>query len=662
MTAAPRALDLAGVAAGEPLIVLEGITKTYRTGTLAVEVLHGVSLTIRRGEFVALMGASGSGKTTLMNLIGCLDRPTTGRYLFAGRDVSGLDRDQLALLRRDAFGFVFQQYNLLATADAVENVEVPAVYAGMPRQARAARARAILDSLGLGERFDHRPNQLSGGQQQRVSIARALMNGGGVILADEPTGALDSASGREVMALLHRLNGDGHTIILITHDAKVAAEARRVVTISDGQIVSDSGDETVPASGPAVPRAPFTPDSAAIGMVDAAEAVKMALRSLKANLFRTVLTLLGIVIGVGSVVAMLALGDGAKQDVLARIQAMGTNLLLVRPGAPNMRGSGSTVATLMPEDADEIARLPNVRVAVPEMGGGVTVRFGSADYQSSVTATSAEYPEARDWPMKSGVFFGEEDVKSYVPVAALGQTVVDNLFPQGADPVGKYVLINNVPFQVIGVMARKGASPYGSDLDDVVFVPLSTGSLRLLGQRWLRSITIEVEDVSAMQTTQDQVTALLAARHRANDFQTRNMTAILETATQTQNTMTVLLGSIAAISLLVGGIGVMNIMLVSVTERTREIGIRMATGARTANILMQFLIEALVVCAIGGGLGVGGGLATALIAERLGSTVVLSLPPVLLAFGCAFATGLFFGYWPARKAAHLDPVAALSAE
>ncbi len=660
--------ELSHVAPGQPLIELEGVTKTYRNGTLAVQVLHGVSLTIRRGEFVAIMGASGSGKTTLMNLIGCLDRPSSGRYLFGGRDVSAMDRDQLALLRRDAFGFVFQQYNLLPSANALENVEVPAIYAGMPKAARDRRAAQILTALGLGERLDHRPNQLSGGQQQRVSIARALMNGGAVILADEPTGALDSKSGREVMALLHRLNADGHTIVLITHDAGVAAQAHRVVTIADGLIVDDQGGQPPPApdksgNGPEDRALAPPPPRDTHTMTDVSEAVKMALRSLRANLFRTVLTLLGIVIGVGSVVAMLALGDGAKQDVLSRIQAMGTNLLLVRPGGPNMRGpEAGTIATLSAEDAEEVARLPNVIVAVPEMGGTVTIRYGNADAQTSVTATSADYPVARDWPMKSGTFFGPEDVKSYVPVVVLGQTVVDNLFRAGEDPIGRYVLIKNVPFQVVGVLARKGASPFGSDLDDAAFVPLSTGSLRLFGQRHLRSIAVQVEDLATIDDTQEQVTELLVARHRANDVQVRNTASIMEAATATQDTMTVLLGSIAAISLLVGGIGVMNIMLVSVTERTREIGIRMATGARTSNILLQFITEAVVVCAIGGALGVAGGLATAAIARGLGSAVVFSTPPVVLAFGCAFVTGLVFGYMPARKAANLDPVTALSAE
>ncbi|MBF0127486.1 MAG: MacB family efflux pump subunit, partial [Magnetococcales bacterium] len=567
------------------MLALENVFKTYFSGALSVEVLHGVSMTVQQGEFLAIMGASGSGKSTLMNLIGCLDRPTSGRLLFAGQDISLLDKDALAGLRRDAFGFIFQQYNLLPSATALENVEMPALYAGLAKNERRSRARALLTTLGLGDRMEHRPSQLSGGQQQRVAIARALINGGRVILADEPTGALDSHSGQEILALLHRLHQEGHTIILITHDPTVAREASRLITIADGIILSDSG-QAVPPPHPGMRSSDPKRRGNAIDLV---ETVRIALHSLRANLFRTVLTLLGIIIGVGSVVAMLAFGDGAKQDVLTRIQAMGTNLLMVRSGAPNMRGTGGQVATLMPADAEEIALLPNVLRAVPEMSGSVTLRLGSNDTQSPATATSADFPMARDWPVEQGIFFTPEDVKSHAPVVVLGQTVVDNLLGAGADPIGRHLLINNVPFQVIGTMTRKGATPYGSDMDDAVFVPLSTGSLRLFGQRHLRSINVEVADVQGMEATQEAITALMTARHRKVDFQVRNMASILDTATETQNTMTLLLGSIATISLLVGGIGVMNIMLVSVTERTREIGIRMATGARTHNILAQFL-------------------------------------------------------------------------
>jgi macrolide transport system ATP-binding/permease protein len=639
-----------------PLIELVDLRKCYVTGDVAVEALRGISLKIYPGEFVAIMGASGSGKSTLMNLLGCLDRPTGGRYLFAGEDISALDADDLARLRRNVFGFIFQSYNLIGTENAAENVQIPAIYAGLSAAERHARATELLAALGLADRTDHRPNQLSGGQQQRVSIARALMNGGQIILADEPTGALDSRSGAEVMALLKQLSADGHTIILITHDRGVAEHANRIIEIKDGAIVADTGPSVRPDLAP-LARAGTDEGGLLAG---ANEALKMALRALRANVFRTVLTLLGIVIGVGSVVAMLAVGDGAKDSVLARISAMGTNLLLVRPGAPNSRGAGG-IATLVPADAEAIAALPNVAAAVPELTGNVTLRYGNTDYQTQANATSAAFPTARDWPVARGTFLHQQDIRGYAPVVVLGETVAKILFAD-LDPVGRYILVNNVPFQVIGTMAAKGATPWGADQDDIVFVPLSTGSLRLFGQRHVRSITVLVADLAKIDATEQAITALLRERHRTVDFQIRNMASIIETASQTQNTLTVLLGSIAAISLLVGGIGVMNIMLVSVTERTREIGIRMATGARTTNILQQFITEAVIVSAIGGAIGVAGGLGVAWLLQTLGTPIRFSPWPVALAFGCAFATGLVFGFMPARKAARLDPVVALSAD
>jgi macrolide transport system ATP-binding/permease protein len=397
-------------------------------------------------------------------------------------------------------------------------------------------------------------------------------------------------------------------------------------------------------------------------LTDGIEALFMALRSLKANLFRTVLTLLGIVIGVGSVIAMLAVGEGAKQQVVDRIGRMGSNLLVVRAGAPSQRGPGSGTANLVLADVEALKGVPNVLAAVPETNGNVTVRYGNRDVQSQVTATSAEYPLTRDWPVAKGIFFSDEDQRNYAAVTVLGQTVVNNLFPDGGEPIGHYVLLNNVPFLVIGVMSSKGATAFGQDADDVLFVPVTTGGLRLFGQTFLRSVTVAVEDLALIDTTQSQVSDLLVSRHGREDFQLRNMVALIETVSATQNTLTVLLGSIAAISLLVGGIGVMNIMLVSVTERTREIGIRMATGARTRDILRQFLTEATVVCAIGGVIGVLLGLATGLALTHLDMPVKFTATPMLLAFCCAVATGVVFGFAPALKAARLDPVVALSSE
>jgi macrolide transport system ATP-binding/permease protein len=655
----------APVALGDraPLIDLSDVRKTFVTGGgYAVEVLHGVSLSIHQGEFVAIMGASGSGKSTLMNILGCLDTPSAGSYRFGGRDTAELDRDELAELRRDAFGFVFQSYNLIATATALENVEIPGIYAGMRPGERHARAAMLLGGLGLEERLDHRPSQLSGGQQQRVSIARALMNGGRIILADEPTGALDSRSGADVMALLRQLADAGHTVILVTHDHNVAAHADRLIEIADGLISADSGSRRLKAP---LPTEEFAlPDGGRIGFIgDAYEAVKMALRALRRNLFRTILTLLGIVIGVGSVVAMLAVGEGASKDVIARINAMGSNQLVIRPGMPNQRGpSAAGITSLVAEDAVAIEGLSNVRAAVPEKSSSLTLRYGNSDYMTQVTGTTDGLPIIRDWAVAQGTFFGDADTRGLAAVAVLGQTVVKNLFPVGIDPVGKVVLISNVPFEVIGVMAPKGAASFGQDMDDNVFVPLSTAALRLFGETNLRSITVSVADESLMTDVQEKITKLLIDRHRLEDFQIRNMAAIIEAASQTAGTMTILLGSIAAISLVVGGIGVMNIMLVSVTERTREIGIRMATGARTRNILQQFLVEAIIVSALGGLIGVALGIVSALVIGAFGMSIQFSIPTILLAFTCAAAVGLVFGLAPAIKAARMNPVTALASE
>jgi macrolide transport system ATP-binding/permease protein len=658
-----RAADVSGEI---PIIELRGITRTYITsGGVEVRALRGVDLKIHIGEFVAIVGQSGSGKSTMMNILGCLDKPTSGTYLFGGRDIRHFEADDLAWLRREAFGFVFQSYNLLPHATALENVEIPAIYAGYSAEQRRIRAEALLTSLGLGERMDHRPSQLSGGQQQRVSISRALMNGGNIILADEPTGALDSASGAEVVALLKNLARQGHTVIIITHDPALAEQADRVVEFRDGQVIRDRNTVTS-SQGNADNhklRELFLNRRVASPLTGISEAIRMALRSLTANIFRTFLTLLGIVIGVASVVAMLAIGEGARLQIVERISAIGTNMLTLQPA--RVQGQrGPSPSTLTFEDADAIADgVPNVIGTLPEIQGSQTVRHGRQDYQTTVIANTESMPAIRSWPLAQGIYFTREDSDTYAAVAVLGATVAAEMFPDGGNPLGEYILIRNVPFQIIGVLTRKGASGQGgNDQDDAVFVPLKTGALRLFGQRYVRSIAVAVENIDLINQTEQDLIEFMVVRHGTQDFRVFNSAELLETVSASQDTFTMLLGSVAAISLLVGGIGVMNIMLVSVTERTREIGIRMATGARQFDILSQFLSEAIVVSAVGGLLGVAIGIGTGLLLMRFGIAVEFTTAPMVLAFCCAAATGLIFGFTPARKAARLDPVVALANE
>ena len=658
--------DLTSRTVAVPLIDLRKVSRTFVTdGGVEVRALREIDLTIYPGEFLAIMGQSGSGKSTLMNILGCLDRPSSGRYLFAGRDIQSFDADGLAWLRREAFGFVFQSYNLLASETAKENVEVPGIYAGLSASERGVRAESLLSTLGLGERLDHRPNQLSGGQQQRVSIARAMMNGGEIILADEPTGALDSRSGVEVMALLETLARKGHTVILITHDAEVARHADRIVEFSDGCVVRDSGrkpDAIDPKRNADLAKLFMSRRSSSL-LGGFGEAIRMAMSSLHANLFRTILTLLGIVIGVASVVAMLAIGQGVQSGVIERIAAIGTNMLVLQPArAENQRRN--LPSTLAFSDADAIlANVPNVLYTLPELQNSQTVRWGNADYSTRITATSDVLPRARNWQVARGIFFSREDSDQYESVAVLGATVYEQLFTEGQDPLGEWVLIGTTPFQVIGVLSRKGSSG-GQDQDDVVFVPLKTGALRLFGEKFARQIQVAVDDIGRINQTQELLRSFMTSLHGGlEDFRIVNSAELLETVAATQNQFRLLLASIGGIALLVGGIGVMNIMLVSVTERTREIGVRMATGARQWDILAQFLSEAIVVTAIGGVIGVALGIGVGLIIRASTEVgVVFTTQPMLLAFGCAAATGLIFGFAPARKAARLDPVVALSNE
>jgi len=642
----------------EPLLVLDNVCRYFSAGDNEVKALDGVSFKVEHGEFVAIMGQSGSGKSTLMNIIGCLDKPTSGQYKIAGQAVNNLDTNQLSALRLTTFGFVFQRYQLLANQSALSNVAMPAIYAGADKKDREQRAYALLEKLGMADRQHHRPSALSGGQQQRVSIARALINGAEVILADEPTGALDSASGEQVLRLLKQLNTEfGTTIVLITHDADVAHQADRIVQMKDGHLRSDSQNKHLEAGSAKQQQSPRA-SVEVFPRIGVATSANLALHSLQANWFRTLLTLLGIIIGVASVVSMMAIGEGGKQQVLQRIEAMGSNLLQIRPGGRNIRSG--TIATLSMDDANALTSVAGVISVAPERGDRTTLRYGSQDYGGRVKGVTADYFTMRSWTLSRGVFFDDSDQNSYAAVMLLGATVAEQLFPTGDDPIGQYVMLNNTFYQVIGVLNAKGASAGGGDLDDEAYIPITTAQLKFFGNQFLSGITVQAAETENLPAIESQINTVLKQRHGRVDFMVRNTASLIDAVNETQDTLTSLLGSVAAISLLVGGIGVMNIMLVNVSERRREIGLRIATGAKPSDILRQFNIEALLVCLLGGIIGVALGLGVCLLMQSFNIAIAFSLFPPLLAFSTSLLVGWVFGYAPARKAAALDPITALA--
>ena len=652
-----------GAAPDLPLISLRGIYKHYGGGdTQQVTVLRGIDLDIYAGEFVAIVGSSGSGKSTLMNILGCLDRPSSGSYHFQGQDVAQLDADSLAWLRREAFGFVFQGYHLIASETAQENVEMPAIYAGLPQQERAQRAHALLTRLGLAEQLDNRPHQLSGGQQQRVSIARALMNGGSIILADEPTGALDSHSGAEVIALLGELAAAGHTILLITHDREVAAQARRVIEIRDGCVVSDSeqgATRDAPSAAPLWPTARAT--SAARWWADLREAVRSAWRAMQMNRARTSLTLLGIVIGVASVIVMLAIGEGARREVMERMGSMGTTILYMGSKPP---ATGGPMGELTLEDLQALRELPEIRRVLPVIDDLATVRYGSVDRQIYVFGVSEEMPAIHHWPVAAGRYYTDAEDRDLAPLVVLGHKAKLQFFPDVASPLGRQLIIGNSAFEVIGVMSERGAESGAQDYDEIVFIPYQSARARIYQSKTQADyVVVEAASSEQVVAAEKAMRELLIARHGGReDFGIGNAAARIQAEVATRQSMAMMLGLIAAVSLLVGGIGVMNVMLMTVKERTREIGIRMAVGARQRDILRQFLVEASLVTLAGGIVGLLAGLAVGVVLIIAAVPVVFSVRAMALAFACAVITGLVFGYKPAKTAAQLDPVRALAGE
>ena len=644
------------------IIELKNIHKYFGSEKNRVHVLKGINLEIQKGDFVAIIGQSGSGKSTMMNIIGCLDVPTNGSYKINGVEVGKMGKDQLAELRCKTFGFIFQRYNLLSSLNATENAALPAIYLGLNADDRNARSVELLKKLDLGTKLGNKPNELSGGQQQRVSIARALMNGGEIILADEPTGALDSKSGEMVMEIIKNLHKQGHTVILVTHDSHIAEQASRIIEIKDGEIVSDirKADDFYELKDKVKNIKRSKLDAFKYSFQ---ESLKMSLHAILANKMRSLLTMLGIIIGIASVVSVVALGNASQAKILEKISSMGTNTIDIMPGTGFGDMRSGKVKTLKVSDSDYLAKQSFIDSSTPSVSASGTLVYENYSLTAQLSGVGASFFDVKGRKIAQGRIFTQDEVNNIASIVVIDNNTLKEMFSDTPNPIGKIIIFNKKPLEVIGVTEEdNNPGPMSDSMN--IWVPYTTAMYKINGSTDINSITVKISDKVNSQVAESSIEHILTSLHGKKDFFMRNSDSIKQTIESTTNTMKLLIASIAVISLIVGGIGVMNIMLVSVTERTKEIGIRMAIGAKQADILQQFLIEAILICLVGGFMGVtlsmliGFGFNT--FSENFG--MIFSTASIVLALVCSTAIGIIFGYMPAKNASNLNPIDALASE
>lgn len=642
------------------LISLKGINKYVDDGEEKSHLLKDINLTISSGEFVAIVGQSGSGKSTLLNIIGCLDRATDGLYHVAGEDVSQYDDDELAALRNYFFGFIFQRYNLLDSLTAIENVELPARYAGTPPVQRKERALTLLDRLGLRDKSNYKPSILSGGQQQRISIARALMNRGKVILADEPTGALDAENSKVIMEILKQRSREGYTIVLVTHDETIAAYADRTITLSDGSIVSNE------IHRPSVHNESVEVNYETQGFGKRAatvfgDALSMSMQTICAEKLRASLTMLGVIIGIAATLFVIALGQGAQEKVLSDLNAMGAASIEVHPGEGFGDIQSWRLNSLSLKDVQELQERPFVKAASPVLLSTGQIIYNNKVGEIILKGVGSQYSVIKNFILSEGRFLHPNDTANMSSVIVIDQQIKKTLFPHSQTAIGRVVLFNDVSLRVVGVIEN---NPLQQDNGSALtaYSPYSMVLTKLAPESKIQSISIKLKDNVNVASAESMINSLLLTLHNGKkDFFTFNIDLLQDAVKQTSETMSFSAACIAFISLLVGGIGVMNIMLVSVAERVSEIGLRMAIGARRQEILIQFVIESIILCFLGSLLGVLASYIVQLLFVNVAPDIPLSSSVwnMFWAFFCSIILGVFSGIIPAYRASQLTPATAL---